>query len=429
MTTNVTDNQPSSQQGLTAQGFTLEDKRFMARAIELAKKGHFTTSPNPRVGCVLVSYKGGVGQVIGEGYHQKAGQGHAEVNALAKAKANYPELIAGATVYVTLEPCSHFGRTPPCAQALVDAQVSHVIAAMVDPNPQVSGNGLSLLEKAGIKVQSGLLEQSARLLNVGFIHQMVNKRPYVRCKLAASLDGKTAMASGESKWITSKNARQDVQRLRAQSCAIITGADSVIFDNAKMTVRWSELGDLKNSYPEEALRQPVRVVIDSQNRLTPNLALFEHESPILIINGIDDGTVENKVASNLENAPKWPHFVEQVQLPLVGISTASNTESKHAQGKLKINLKALLNYLATRGLNDILIESGAQLSGAFIEQDLVNELILYQAPKLMGGDGKSLVAMPSILKLNEAKALTISDIRLVGEDIRITSQLILTNTK
>jgi len=439
MSPTVIDNQPSSKQACSEKSFTLEDQRFMARAIELAKKGHFTTSPNPRVGCVLVSYNDGVGKIIGEGHHQKAGQGHAEVNALAEAKANYPELIAGATAYVTLEPCSHFGRTPPCAKALVDAQVKHVIAAMVDPNPQVSGNGLSLLEKTGIKVQSGLLEQSARLLNVGFIHQMVNKRPYVRCKLAASLDGKTAMATGESKWITSKEARQDVQRLRAQSCAIITGADSVIFDNAKMTVRWSELGDLKNSYPEAALRQPVRVVIDSQQRLTPNLALFEHQSPILIINGIDDGAVKNKVASNLENAPKWPHFVEQVQLPLISISTASNTEnnhtennhteSKHAQGKLKINLKALLNYLATRGLNDILIESGAQLSGAFIEQDLVNELILYQAPKLMGGDGKSLVAMPSILKLNEAKALSISDIRMVGEDIRITSQLILTNTK
>jgi len=393
--------------------FTKQDHEFMSRAINLAKKGHFTTSPNPRVGCVLVSYKDGIGQVIGEGFHQKAGQAHAEVNALAQAKVNNLTLLNGATAYVTLEPCSHFGRTPPCAQALIDAGVSHVIAAMVDPNPQVSGNGLALLEKAGITVQSGLLEQSARLLNVGFIHQMVNNLPYVRCKLAASLDGKTAMASGESKWITSTDARQDVQRLRAQCCAIITGADSVLFDNAKMTVRWSELGELKNNYPQETLRQPLRIVIDSQNRLTPDLALFEHESPILLINGEVQGHVENKVESDLENLPKWPHFVEQVQLPMM----------QNAQGKLKINLKALLEYLAKRGLNDILVESGAQLSGAFIEQNLVNELILYQAPKLMGGDGKNLVEMPSISRLSQAKALTISDIRMVGGDIRITSQL------
>lgn len=397
----------------TKHDFTEQDHKFMLRAISLAKQGHFTTTPNPRVGCVLVSYKEGNGRVIGEGYHQKAGQGHAEVNALAQAKANNFSLLKGATAYVTLEPCSHFGRTPPCAQALIDAGVSQVIAAMVDPNPRVSGNGLAILEKAGITVKSGLLEQSARLLNVGFIHQMVNKLPYVRCKLAASLDGKTAMASGESKWITSADARQDVQRLRAQSCAIITGANSVLFDNAKMTVRWSELGELKNNYPQETLRQPLRIVIDSQNRLTPDLALFEHESPILLVNGIAQDDVENKVESDLENLPKWPHFVEQVQLPLV----------KNAQGKLKINLKALLEYLAKQGLNDILVESGAQLSGAFIEQNLVNELILYQAPKLMGGDGKSLVEMSSISKLNQAKALTISDIRMVGGDIRITSQL------
>lgn len=393
--------------------FTEQDHEFMSRAINLAKKGHFTTSPNPRVGCVLVSYKDGIGQVIGEGFHQKAGQGHAEVNALAQAKSNNHALLKGATAYVTLEPCSHFGRTPPCAQALIDAGVSQVIAAMVDPNPQVSGNGLAMLEKAGITVKSGLLEQSARLLNVGFIHQMVNHLPYVRCKLAASLDGKTAMASGESKWITSADARQDVQRLRAQSCAIITGADSVLFDNAKMTVRWSELGELKNNYPKDSLRQPLRIVIDSQNRLTPDLALFEHESPILLINGKVQGHVENKVESDLENLPKWPHFVEQVQLPM----------AKNAQGKLKINLKTLLEHLAKRGLNDILVESGAQLSGAFIEQNLVNELILYQAPKLMGGEGKSLMEMPSISRLSQAKALTISDIRMVGGDIRITSQL------
>jgi len=397
----------------TSPTFTAQDHQYMARAIELAKKGHFTTSPNPRVGCVLVSYASGKGKIIGEGYHQQAGQGHAEVNALADAKQHNAALIKGATAYVTLEPCSHFGRTPPCAKGLIDAEVGHVISAMVDPNPQVSGNGLTMLENAGIKTQSGLLEPSARALNVGFIHKMTSGFPYVRCKLAASLDGKTAMASGESKWITSSEARQDVQRLRAQSCAIISGAQSVLFDNAKMTVRWSELGEVKESYPQNKLRQPLRVVIDSQNRLTPELAMFQHESPVLIINGIVQESAENKLEVNLENLPQWPHFVEQVQLPLV----------KTTQGKLKIDLKALLMLLAQRGLNDVLIESGAELSGAFIEQDLVNELILYQAPKLMGGDGKSLMAMPEITMLDQAKALNVTDIRMVGSDIRITSQL------
>jgi diaminohydroxyphosphoribosylaminopyrimidine deaminase/5-amino-6-(5-phosphoribosylamino)uracil reductase len=396
--------------------FSQQDHLFMARAIELAKKGHFTTSPNPRVGCVLVSYISGEGKVIGEGYHQKSGQEHAEVNALADAKRHNADLIKGATAYVTLEPCSHFGLTPPCAQGLINAEIGHVISAMVDPNPKVSGNGLAMLKNAGIKTQSGLLEQSAVELNKGFIHKMTSGLPYVRCKLAASLDGKTAMASGESKWITSNDARQDVQRLRAQSCAIISGAESVLFDNAKMTVRWSELGEVKSTYPQETLRQPLRVVIDSQYRLSPTLAMFEYDSPVLIINGIAQGNDENKVESDLENLPKWPHFVEHVQLPLI-----SNNK-----GKLKIDLKALLLLLAQRGLNDILVESGAELSGAFIEQDLVNELILYQAPKLMGGEGKSLMAMPAITMLNQAKSLTIKDIRMVGGDIRITSQL---NTK
>jgi len=412
----MTTNSTGDKQHFTKQDFTDQDRVFMARAIELAKKGHFTTSPNPRVGCVLVSYVSGKGKVIGEGYHQKAGQGHAEVNALADAKQHHAGLIKGATAYVTLEPCSHFGLTPPCAQALIDVEVGCVISAMVDPNPKVSGNGLAMLESAGIKTQSGLLEQSAMALNEGFVHKMTSGLPYVRCKLAASLDGKTAMASGESKWITSSDSRQDVQRLRAQSCAIISGAESVLFDDAKMTVRWSELGEVKSIYPQETLRQPLRVVIDSQNRLSPTLAMFAYDSPILIINGIVQGNEENKVESDLENLPNWPHFVEHVQLPLV----------ENSQGKLKIDLKALLLLLAQRGLNDVLVESGAQLSGAFIEQDLVNELILYQAPKLMGGDGKSLMAMPAITMLNQAKSLTIKDICMVGGDIRITSLL---NTK
>ena len=368
--------------------FSLADHKFMQRAISLAKRGHFTTSPNPRVGCVIVRNE----EVVGEGFHQKAGQGHAEVHALKQAGIK----AKGATAYVTLEPCSHYGLTPPCAEALIKAQVAHVIAAMVDPNPKVSGRGLELLNAAGITTQFGLLEQDARALNPGFIQLMTTKLPYVRCKLAASLDGKTAMASGESQWITSAEARIDVQRLRAQSCAVICGADSVIFDDAKMTVRWHDLGELKNSYAEADVRQPVRIIIDGKNRLTPDLAIFQSESKILLIR------------HTIENDHPWPHFVEQVQ-----IDKAENSEY--------INLTLLLRYLAKQGLNDVLIESGSQLTGAFVSQNLVNELILYQAPKLIGHDGKGLVNMPTVLQLDEAKNLEIQDMRMIGKDIRLTA--------
>lgn len=368
--------------------FSLADHKFMQRAISLAKRGHFTTSPNPRVGCVIVRNE----EIVGEGFHQKAGQGHAEVHALKQAGIK----AKGATAYVTLEPCSHYGLTPPCAEALIKAQVAHVIAAMVDPNPKVSGRGLELLNAAGITTQFGLLEQDARALNPGFIQLMTTKLPYVRCKLAASLDGKTAMASGESQWITSAEARTDVQRLRAQSCAVICGADSVIFDDAKMTVRWHDLGELKNSYAEVDVRQPVRIIIDGKNRLTPDLAIFQSESKILLIR------------HTIENDHTWPHFVEQVQ-----IDKAENSEY--------INLTLLLRYLAKQGLNDVLIESGSQLTGAFVSQNLVNELILYQAPKLIGHDGKGLVNMPTVLQLDEAKNLEIQDMRMIGKDIRLTA--------
>jgi diaminohydroxyphosphoribosylaminopyrimidine deaminase/5-amino-6-(5-phosphoribosylamino)uracil reductase len=374
--------------------YSIADHRFMQRAITLAKRAHYTTSPNPRVGCVIIKDNA----VVGEGYHHKAGQGHAEVNALLQAG----EAARGATAYVTLEPCSHYGRTPPCAIGLINAGVSKVIAAMVDPNPQVSGKGLLMLEQAGIKTSHGLLAHEAQNINMGFVKLMSTGLPFVRCKLAASLDGKTAMANGESKWITSPEARQDVQRLRAQSCAIVSGADSLIIDNAQMTVRWSELGELKNTYDEDAIRQPLRVIIDSRNRVTPDLKLFKSSSSVLLIR------------HTIENTHQWPHFVEQVCLPLV----------KNAQGEDKVNLQALLKLLATRGLNDILIESGQNLAGAFIEQELVDELVLYQAPKLMGAEGKSLMNFPSIKQLSCAKKLTFKDVRMVGSDLRITAQLL-----
>lgn len=364
----------------------------MARAIQLAKKGLYTTSPNPRVGCVLVNN----GKIVGEGYHAKAGFSHAEVNAIKQAG----EKTQGATAYVTLEPCSHFGRTPPCAQGLIKAGVVKVIAAMVDPNPQVSGKGLKMLNEAGIETYSGLLEADARALNVGFINLMQQQKPYVRCKLAASLDGKTAMASGESKWITGDKARSDVQRLRAQSCAIIAGADSIIADNAQMTVRYHQLPS--PNFLEDDLRQPVRIIIDSQNRLSTNLAVFDTTSPIIIIR------------KSIDNTQKWPNHVEQL------VITTKFIESKREV----IDLPIMLNELAKRGFNDILLESGQQLAGAFIEQNLVDELILYQAPKLMGAANKGLLAMPNISVLKNAKQLQFTDITMVDSDLRITAKLI-----
>ncbi|MGJ8690960.1 MAG: bifunctional diaminohydroxyphosphoribosylaminopyrimidine deaminase/5-amino-6-(5-phosphoribosylamino)uracil reductase RibD [Thalassotalea sp.] len=371
--------------------FSHLDHQWMARAIKLAQQGHFTTTPNPRVGCVLVKN----GEIIAEGFHQKAGEGHAEVNAINNAKINNTDTI-GATAYVTLEPCSHTGKTPPCAQALINAGISKVIAAMVDPNPQVAGRGLKMLNAAGIATQSGLLSQEAAALNTGFIKLMTTQLPYVRCKLAASLDGKTAMASGESKWITGDKARADVQRLRAQSCAVITGADSVIIDNAKMNVRFNEL--LQTDFTQAQLRQPTRVIIDSQNRLTPALALFSFSSPVII------------VRTELTANDIWPAFVEQLCIP-----------ANLVNGRHKVDLAALLKALGKRGFNDILLESGATLAGAFIAQNLVDELILYQAPKLLGADSKSLIAMPEITELKDAKALAFTDITMVGADLRITA--------
>lgn len=367
--------------------FSAQDYQYMTRAIALAKRGHFTTSPNPRVGCVIVKD----GKIVGEGFHQKAGEPHAEVYALRMAGAN----AEGATAYVTLEPCSHFGRTPPCAQALTEAKVAKVIAAMVDPNPKVAGRGLTMLADAGIEVAEGLLEQEARALNPGFIQLMETKRAYVRCKLAASLDGQTAMASGESKWITSPAARRDVQRLRAQSCAIISSAKTIVIDDAKLTVRHGELGDLANDYSEDALRQPIRVIIDSKGRLTPDLALFSAPFPILI------------VTAKLEKSQQWPHFVEQIELP-----------NENSDG---VNLDALISYLSEKGLNDLFIEAGAGLAGAFIEQNLVDELILYQAPKLMGQGNRGLVSMPNIERLADAKKLKLKQVTQVGNDIKVVA--------
>ncbi|WP_286740553.1 MULTISPECIES: bifunctional diaminohydroxyphosphoribosylaminopyrimidine deaminase/5-amino-6-(5-phosphoribosylamino)uracil reductase RibD [unclassified Pseudoalteromonas] len=364
--------------------FTAQDEMYMARAIELAKKGRFTTTPNPNVGCVLVKDN----HIIGEGFHQLAGQGHAEVNALAVAGEN----AKGATAYVTLEPCSHYGRTPPCAEGLKAAGVVKVIAAMVDTNPQVAGKGLKILSDAGIEVAFGLLEQQARALNLGFFKRMEQGLPYVTCKMAASIDGKTALKNGQSKWITGSAARQDVQLHRAQSCAILTGADTVITDDAKLNVRLSELPQaLPTDLP---LRQPVRVIIDSQNRLTPELAVFNIESEIIIF------------TTKVDKSTQWPHFVRHIEVP---------------QQNNKVNLTSVLAHLAKLQFNHVYLEAGATLAGKMTELNLIDEYIFYLAPKLMGGDAKSLVNFAPLTDMQNTVNLTFKECVKIGDDLRITA--------
>ena len=361
----------------------------MSRAIELAKKGRYTTTPNPNVGCVLVKNN----EIIGEGYHAKAGQGHAEVNALAMAGDNAKD----ATAYVTLEPCSHFGRTPPCAEGLKKVGVKKVIAAMGDPNPKVSGRGLAILEEAGIETAHGLMEQEAIALNPGFLTRMKTQKPFVTCKLAASLDGKTALYNGESKWITSPQARRDVQNFRAQNCAILTGADTVIRDNAKMNVRYEELINTEFrelNITEDELRQPIRVVIDSQNRLTPDLDFFQITSPIIIL------------TTKLDNSIHWPHFVTHICVP-------------ECDGK--VDLALVLTQLASHNINNLFLEAGNTLAGKFAELDLIDEYIFYIAPKLMGNKGKGLVNLPEFTKMDQVTQLKFTDVTMLGEDIRITA--------
>lgn len=365
---------------------TSVDFDFMAQAFRLAERGLYTTMPNPRVGCVLVKD----GQIIAEGWHIRAGEAHAEVNALRAAGEN----ARGATAYVSLEPCSHTGRTGPCSQALIDAGVARVVYAMEDPNPLVSGDGIAMLRAAGVQVDGSLLEDDARALNPGYIKRMERKLPFVRCKLAMSLDGRTAMESGESKWITGPKARADVQRLRARSCAIISGVDSILQDNSSLTVRVDEL-DLPNAQ-EAAAKHPLRVILDSTLRLSRNALLFKQPSPILLVH---NGSVD---AAQCEG---WPEFVELLAVP------AKDD---------RIDLTALLRELAKRQCNEVLVETGATLAGSFLRRGLLDEIIIYMAPKLLGSNARPIFDLP-LDTMSSSLALKIKDIRAVGRDWRITA--------
>jgi diaminohydroxyphosphoribosylaminopyrimidine deaminase/5-amino-6-(5-phosphoribosylamino)uracil reductase len=372
---------------------TSADYPFMAQALRLAERGLYTTMPNPRVGCVLVKN----GEVVGEGWHVRAGEGHAEVNAIAAAGEN----ARGATAYVTLEPCSHTGKTGPCSHALVDAGVARVVFAMEDPNPLVAGRGLDYVRDAGIQVDGPVLEDDARALNPGFIKRMECKLPFVRCKMGMSLDGRTAMASGESQWVTGKKARGDVQRLRARSCAIVSGINSVLLDNSSLTVRLEEL-DLPNA-PDAAAKQPLRVILDSTLRLSRKAKILAQETPILL--------VHNGSAGNADKLNDWPAHVELLALPASSSIDAG-----------RINLNALLTELAKRQCNEILVEAGATLAASFLRRGLLDEVIIYMAPKLLGSNARPLFDLP-LNTMSSALPLKISDMRAVGTDWRITATL------
>lgn len=370
--------------------FSVEDHQYMARALQLAARGIYTTSPNPNVGCVLVAQ----GQIVGEGYHHRAGGPHAEVHALRMAG----EKARGATAYVTLEPCSHFGRTPPCANALIDAGVRRVVAAMVDPNPQVAGRGLRRLAEAGIETASGLMQTEAEALNRGFLQRMRTGRPYVRVKLAASLDGKTALSNGESQWITSVAARADVQRWRAASSAILTGASTVVRDNPSLNVRWADLpASVQMDYPETELRQPVRVVIDSQYRISREARLFQLPGSVWL-------------ARTDKALPESDPLVHAPGVELLFTS---------ADPLGKVQLPALLQQLASRNINDLWVEAGATLAGAMMQAGLVDELIVYLAPKLMGHDAQSLIRLPEFHHMADVLHWQWHDVRQVGDDLRL----------
>ncbi|MFK4753384.1 bifunctional diaminohydroxyphosphoribosylaminopyrimidine deaminase/5-amino-6-(5-phosphoribosylamino)uracil reductase RibD [Oceanobacter antarcticus] len=362
------------------------DEYWMAKALRLAERGLYSTSPNPRVGCVIVKDN----RLIGEGWHQQAGGPHAEVHALRMAG----DQAQHATAYVTLEPCSHFGRTPPCANALAAAGVARVVGACRDPNPQVGGRGFQHLRDAGIEVTESCLQAQAEALNTGFIQRMRSGLPWVSIKLAQSLDGRTAMASGASQWITGPDARRDVQRLRARSCAVITGASSVLIDNPSMTVRPAETGI---EQPEHLWRQPLRVVIDGQQRLSGNEKLFNQSGDILL--AVTDPTrVTVQRAAELGQLTLW-------QSP----PTRSG----------KVDLPALLQFLAAQGHNEVLVESGAHLAAAFVESGLVNELVLYCAPTLLGSSARPLLVLP-LESMQQQMRWQWQDIRMIGNDLRLT---------
>jgi diaminohydroxyphosphoribosylaminopyrimidine deaminase/5-amino-6-(5-phosphoribosylamino)uracil reductase len=363
--------------------FSATDHEWMSLALQQAEVGLYSTSPNPRVGCVIVKDN----QIIGQGAHLTAGEAHAEVMALRDAQTKHPEKIQGATAYVTLEPCSHFGRTPPCADALINAGIQRVVAAMQDPNPEVAGNGLARLAAAGITVEHGLMEAQAQALNAGFISRMLHNKPLVRLKIAASLDGRTALANGESKWITNEYARADVHHWRARSCAILTGIGTVLADNPHMNVR-----NLNTN------RQPLRVVVDSALKTPINANILKNGETLIAY-----ANASAREIAGLEQAG-----ASLIHLP--------NTNGK-------VCLASLMKVLSARGINELMVEAGQKLNGALIAADCVDELLLYFAPVLLGSDAQGMLTIPTLASMKDRIQLNILDIRQFGSDIRIRAHI------
>jgi diaminohydroxyphosphoribosylaminopyrimidine deaminase/5-amino-6-(5-phosphoribosylamino)uracil reductase len=357
--------------------FTNHDESLMARALQLAQLGLYTTDPNPRVGCVLVRN----GEVVGEGWHRKAGEPHAEAAALAQAGNR----ARGATAYVTLEPCSHHGRTPPCADALIAAGLKRVIVAMIDPNPLVRGQGLERLRAAGIEVRSGLLQAQAEALNAGFVKRMRNGMPLLRVKMGASLDGRTALANGVSQWITSDASRADVQQWRARSSAVLTGVGTVLADNPQLNVRATEI--------EMLGRQPLRVICDSNLR-TPATAQLVQSKGTLIYTTV---------------APQAVGLAEVIQV----------SADQSGVDQSGVDMMAVLQDLGRRGCNEVLVEAGARLSGRLFELQLVDELLLYLAPVLLGPDARPLLNLPLIDAMNQRIELVLIGTQSIAADVRL----------
>ncbi|SEP38014.1 bifunctional diaminohydroxyphosphoribosylaminopyrimidine deaminase/5-amino-6-(5-phosphoribosylamino)uracil reductase RibD [Nitrosovibrio sp. Nv6] len=362
--------------------FSSTDYGYMAQALRLAEKGLYSTSPNPRVGCVLVRSD----QVVGSGWHERSGEPHAEINALAEAGA----AARGATAYLTLEPCSHHGRTPPCADALIKAGIARLVTAMQDPNPLVSGRGCALLQNAGIEVQTGLMGAEAKALNIGFITRMTHGRPWVRMKIAASLDGKTALNNGVSQWITSEAARRDGHRFRARSCAVMTGIGTVLADDPQLTVRHME------TYREN-VRQPLRVVVDSRLEIPVDASLLRGDGELIFTTTAGEGKI--------------------LALHDMGARVIVLPDENNG-----VDLAAMMQRLADFEINELLVEAGCKLNGSLILAGLVDELVVYLAPYLIGDMARGMLKLPELSDLAQKRALKIHDLRTIGPDIRIISR-------
>ncbi len=362
----------------TPSNFTPADHVFMARAIALTDNGRDTATPNPNVGCVIVKD----GLIVGEGWHERAGEPHAEVRALQQAGAN----ARGGTAYVTLEPCAHQGRTGPCTDVLVKAGVARVVAALEDPFPQVDGRGVAKLRDAGIRVDVGLMADAAREVHRGFLSRVTRGRPWMRIKAAASLDGRIALANGESRWITSEAARRDVHALRARSCAMLTGIGTVLADDPELTVRHVE-----------CRRQPKRVIIDSRLD-TPAAAKILKGEPTLILT-LSDDLAKRKTLEKLG--------AEVVRVPNEGEKT---------------DLGAVARLLGERGFNEVTVETGGKLMGSLLRAGTVDELVIYYAPFLLGDKSQPMFVLPEWTRLDEAMRPAIVDVRRVGPDVRVTAR-------